>query len=100
MGGEMSDQAMTRYGRLAEEELVRAHAPRLKELAATCGITDLRYAGPGRLVGHVAEDRDFFDVADFQTAASEVLQAEVDLLSDEVLQNPHSSPDLHTAKPL
>jgi hypothetical protein len=96
----MSDQATRRYGRLAEEELVRAHASRLKELAATCGITGLRYAGPGRLVGHVADDRDFFDVADFQTAASEELQAEVELFSDAVLGNPHSTPDLHSAKPL
>ncbi len=96
----MSDQATTRYGRLADEALVRAHASRLKELAAACGITELRYAGPGRLVGHVADDRDFFDVADFQTAASEELQAEVDLLSDEVIQRPHSSPDLHAATPL
>jgi hypothetical protein len=100
MAGEMSDQATTRYGRLADEELVRAHAHRLKELAATCGITELRYAGPGRLVAHVADDRDFFDVADFQTAASEELHADVDLLSDEVLRNPRSSPDLHAAKPL
>ena len=96
----MSDQATTRYGRLADEALVRAHASRLKELAATCGITELRYAGPGRLVGHVADDRDFFDVADFQTAASEELQAEVELFSDAVLENPHSSADLQTATPL
>jgi hypothetical protein len=51
-------------------------------------------------VGHVADDRDFFDVADFQTAASEELRAEVELFSDAVLGNPHSSPDLHSAKPL
>src|SRR5262249_17057191 len=100
LGGEMSDQATNRYGRLADEELVRAHAHRLKALAATLGVTQVRYAGPGRLVGHVAEDRDFFDVADFQTAASEELQAEVELFSDAVLEKPHSSPDLHTAKPL
>jgi hypothetical protein len=96
----MSDQATTRYGRAADEALVRAHAGRLKELAANLGITELRYAGPGRLVGHVADDRDFFDVADFQTAASEELQAEVVLLSDEALHNPHSSADLRTATPL
>jgi hypothetical protein len=93
----MSDPATTHYGRRADEAVVRAHAPRLKELAARYGITDLRYAGPGRLVGHVADDRDFFDVADFQTVATRELQADFELLADAVLENPHSSPDLRAA---
>jgi hypothetical protein len=34
--------------------------------SARHGITDLAYASPGRLRGHVADDRDLFDVFEFQ----------------------------------
>lgn len=82
------------------ETAVRAHAEELQRLAAEHGITDLRFASPGRLVGHVAEDRDAFDVADFELAAVRLLGAEVRLYSDRVLGKRDVSPDLVAARSL
>lgn len=84
----------------ADEAVVRTHAEELCALAARFGITELRFASPGRLVGHVAEDKDALDVADFEIAARQVLGAQVGLYSDRVLTKPHVSPDLVTARPL
>lgn len=82
------------------ESAVRAHADELQALAAQHGITGLRFASAGRLVGHVAEDRDAFDVADFEIAAVRLLGAEVRLYSDRVLGKHNVSPDLVAARPL
>jgi len=84
----------------ATEEWVRSHAARLVELAAEHGISDLAFASPGRLRGHVGDDRDLFDMFEFQRAATDLLGAEVVLLSDGALGNEHVSPDLVTASPL
>ena len=84
----------------ATEEQVRSHAAALVELAAEHGISELAFAGPGRLLGHVAADSDPFAPFSFQFAASELLGAEVALFSDEVLRNDHVSPDLLVASPL
>lgn len=82
------------------ETAVRAHARELRALAAEYGIASLRFASPGRLVGTVAEDRDAFDVADFELAAVRLLGAEVRLYSDRVLAKPNVSPDLIGAQAL
>ena len=79
---------------------MRSHAARLVELAARHGITDLAFASPGRLRGHVADDRDLFDMFEFQRAATDVLGAEITLYSDGALPNEHVSPDLAAATPL
>jgi hypothetical protein len=79
---------------------VAAHADELRRLAAQYGITALRFASPGRLVGHVADDRDFLDVVDFDVAARELLGAQVSLFSDAVLTKANVSPDLVAAEPL
>jgi hypothetical protein len=84
----------------ASEAAVRAYGEELQALAAEHGIADLRFASAGRLVGHVAEDRDTFDVIDFEIAAMELLAAEVMLFSDGVLGNRNVSPDLVAATPL
>lgn len=84
----------------ATEAALRANATALVPLAAEHGITTLRVAGPGRLVGHIGEARDLFDVAAFETAASELLGAEVELYSDGVLDHDNVSPDLLAAIPL
>lgn len=84
----------------ATEQQVRSHAGRLVELAARHGITDLAFASPGRLRGHVARDRDLFDMFEFQRAATDLLGAEVTVYSDGALRNEHVSPDLTTATPL
>jgi hypothetical protein len=83
-----------------EETAVRAHAEGLRLLAGNYGITDLRFASTGRLMGHVAEDRDALDVADFEFAAVRLLGAEVRLYSDRVLVKRNVSPDLVAAQPL
>jgi hypothetical protein len=43
---------------------VRAHARQLVSLAARHGITDLAFASPGRLRGHVADGRDLIPFGD------------------------------------
>lgn len=84
----------------ATEEQVRSHAAELVELAAEHGVSELAFAGPGRLRGHVSPASDPFAPITFQLAASDLLGAEVALFSDEVLHNAHVSPDLVTASPL
>jgi hypothetical protein len=84
----------------ATEQQVRSHAAELVELAAQHGITDLAFASPGRLRGHVADDRDLFDMFEFQRAATDLLGAEITVYSDGALRNDHVSPDLATATPL
>jgi hypothetical protein len=60
---------------LADEARVRAHAGDLRELGRRHGVTNLRFASPGRLLGHVADDKDMFDMIDFGLEASELLRA-------------------------
>lgn len=84
----------------ATERQVRARASELVELAARHGITHLAYASSGRLRGHISEDRDLFDMFEFQRDATQLLGAEVALYSDGALANEHVSTDLVTATPL
>jgi hypothetical protein len=84
----------------ATEQQVRSRARQLVALAARHGITDLAYASPGRLRGHVAEDRDLFDMFEFQRAAASLLGGEIALYSDGALDNDHVSADLAAAAPL
>jgi hypothetical protein len=79
---------------------LRAHADELRALAARHGISDLRFASAGKLVGHVAEDRDALDVADFEVAAVELVGAELRLYSDRVLDKRNVSRDLVAVRPL
>ncbi len=85
---------------LADESLVRAHSVELRTLGQSYGVSQLRYASPGRLVGHVAEDKDMLDVVEFDIAATDLLAARVSLFSDAVLDHPHVSVDLVDASPL
>lgn len=84
----------------ADRALVAAHADELHRLAAEHGITALRFASPGRLVGHIAAELDFLDVVDFDLAARDLLGADVSLFSDAVLTKPNVSPDLVAAEPV
>ena len=84
----------------ATGQQVRSHAAELVDLAARYGITGLAFASPGRLRGHVAGDRDLFDMFEFQRAATDLLGAAVTLYSDGALRNEHVSMDLVTAMPL
>ena len=56
----------------ATERQVRTRAAELVELAARHGITRLAYASRGRLRGHIGEDRDLFDMFEFQRDATEL----------------------------
>lgn len=85
---------------LADEALVRAHSGELRTLGESFGVSELRYASPGRLVGHVAADKDMLDVVEFDIAATDMLAARVSLFSDAVLNHPHVSVDLLDASPL
>ena len=96
----MSNDAAGHTLKPASLESLRRHAADLVALAARHGVSHLRVAGPGRLVGHLDEDRDSFDVADFETAAEFLLGAEAILFSDGVLSKRNVSPDLETATPL
>jgi hypothetical protein len=82
------------------EQQARNRARELVSLAARHGITDLAYASPGRLRGHIADNRDLFDMFEFQRAATTLLSAEIALYSDGALNNDHVSPDLTAAAPL
>jgi hypothetical protein len=84
----------------ATEQQVRSRAADLVSLAARHGITHLAFASPGRLRGHIAGDRDLFDMFEFQRAATDLIGAEVSVYSDGALRNEHVSTDLAAATPL
>jgi hypothetical protein len=83
----------------ATEQQVRAHAVELVDLAARHGITDLAFTSSGRLLGHVAADRDLFDMFEFRRAASHLLGAEITVYSDGALANDHVSADRPPPEP-
>src|ERR1019366_2102780 len=82
------------------ERQVRSHAAELVELAARHGITALAFASPGRLRGHLADDRDLFDMFEFQRAAADLLGAEVTVYSDGGPANQPGSPGPGSRTPL
>lgn len=57
-------------------------------------------ASPGRLRGHIADDRDLFGMFESQRAASSLLGAEISVYSDGALRNNHVTPDRAAATPL
>jgi hypothetical protein len=83
-----------------DEATARALSDRLYALAAEHGISQLRFASSGRLVGHIAEDRDSIDTAAFEVAVQDTLGYSAGLFSDRVLSKPRVSPDLVAARPL
>ena len=85
---------------LADESLVRAHSVELRTLGQSYGVSQLRYASPGRLVGHVVAGKDLLHMVEFGLAATDMLAAKVSLFSDAVLGHPHVSADLVDATPL
>lgn len=83
-----------------DEATARARATELRALADDFGVTELRFASAGRLVGHVDSQKDLLDVVGFDIAASELLGVDVQLFSDSVLTKPNVSADLVAARPL
>lgn len=85
---------------LLDEQTARDNAGVLHRLGARHGITALRFASPGRLVGHVDEDRDMMDMADFMADVEDELGRRTYIISDRVLKNPGVSADVVLAQPL
>lgn len=85
---------------LLDEQTARANADALHRVAAEHGISALRFAAPGRLVGHLDDGRGMGDMADFQIAVEELLGRYTDFFADRVLSKPNVSPDLVAARPL
>lgn len=85
---------------LLDEQTARDNAETLHRIGARHGITALRFASPGRLVGHVDDDRDMGDMADFMADVEDQLDRRTYMISDRVLTKPNVSPDLPAAQPL
>lgn len=83
-----------------DEQTARTNADALHRVASEYGISALRFASPGRLVGHLDDDRDMGDMADFQIAVEDLLGRHADFFTDRVLSNSNVSPDLVAARPL
>lgn len=85
---------------LLDEATARANADALRRLATEYGVSDLRFAGPGRLIGHMDDDRGLGDMADLQLAIEDLLGKHADFFTDGLIGKPGVSPDLLTARPL
>lgn len=85
---------------LLDEPTARANADTLRRIGERHGITSLRFASTGRLVGHFDEDRDMGDMADFTADVEDELCHNTYIISDRVLAKPGVSPDVAAAQPL
>jgi hypothetical protein len=83
-----------------DEVTARANAESLHRLGAGYGISDLRFASPGRLIGHMDEHRDLTDMALFQRDVEDLLGKHIDFFTDGLIGKPGVSADLLTARPL
>lgn len=83
-----------------DEATARANAGALHHLAAQHGISDLRFASLGRLIGHMDADRDLGDMADFQLAIEDLLGRHADFFTDGLIGKPGVSLDLASARPV
>ena len=83
-----------------DEVTARANAESLHRLGAGYGISDLRFASPGRLIGHMDEHRDLTDMALFQRDVEDLLGKHIDFFTDGLIGKPGVSVDLLTARPL
>jgi len=80
----------------ASGQQVRSHAAELVQVAVRHGITAQAFASPGRLRGHVADDRDLSGMFEIQRAAADLPGAEGTVYPDGALRHQHASPDLVT----
>ena len=83
-----------------DEATARSNAEMLRQLGARYGITGLRFASTGRLIGHMAEERDLTDMALFQRDIEDVLGKHADFFTDGLIGKPGVSADLLAATPL
>lgn len=83
-----------------DETTARANAVALHRLGARHGVSELRFASLGRLIGHLDEDRGMGDMALFQRDVEDLLGAHADFFTDGLLGKPGVSADLLSARPL
>ena len=65
-----------------DEVTARANAAALHRVGAGYGISELRFASLGRLIGHMDEDRDLTDMALFQRDVEDLLGKHIDFFTD------------------
>jgi hypothetical protein len=83
-----------------DEATARANSAALHDLGAQYGISGLRFASPGRIIGHLETDRDLTDMVQFQQAVQDLLGVRADFFTDGLIGKPGVSADLLTAQPL
>ncbi|MDQ6851454.1 MAG: hypothetical protein M3070_16240 [Actinomycetota bacterium] len=83
-----------------DEATARANADALRRIGAGYGISDLRFASPGRIIGHLKADRGMGDMALFQRDIEDLLGVHADFFTDGLLGKPGVSADLLAARPL
>lgn len=84
----------------ADEAFVRAHRAELLALAEELGITDVRVAHTGRMVGSIHADSAPLGVYAFSARASSLLEHVVRMHDLDVTQRANASEDLQLAVPL
>jgi hypothetical protein len=83
-----------------DEATARANADALHRLGAGYGVSNLRFASPGRILGHLDDDRGLADMALFQRDIEDLLGAHADFFTDGLLGKPGVSADLLAAQAL
>lgn len=84
----------------ADEAFVRAHREELLALAADMGITDVKVASTGRLVGTVTANTVPLGVYAFSADASSMLERIIRMHASRVVTPESASVDLKEATPL
>lgn len=72
----------------------------LRRIGAGYGVSNLRFASPGRILGHLHEDRGLADMALFQRDIEDLLGAHAEFFTDALLGKPGVSADLLAARAL
>lgn len=83
-----------------DEAKARQNADALRRLGLEYGVSDLRFASPGRIIGHLADDRGMGDMVLFQRDIEDLLGVHADFFTDGLIGKPGVSADLLTARPL
>jgi hypothetical protein len=83
-----------------DEATARANAAALYRLGAVYGVSNLRFASAGRLLGHLDEDRGLADMALFQRDIEDLLGVHADFFTDGLLGKPGVGADLLAARSL
>lgn len=83
-----------------DEATARQNADALRRLGAEYGVSALRFASLGRIIGHLDEDRGMGDMVLFQRDIEDLLGVHADFFTDRLIGQPGVTADLLTARPL